>query len=220
MTDSPWAEGLSRRGKVVGGIVLVVLLAAIIALVALNWVSTHYPGALTPPSSAQQAEVIATLEKRVRQAYGPTLESVDVRYGRQDHTPVFVTSFRLKGVPLDFSFVDEDSWVLQYGDSFSRLTSPDQVGGAEQFVALAKAFHRDFPAETSMALQRAYAGNLPAPLPQLAEGMKPTVLVYSHDADVGDLTKVVGVYAWYGKSGTWRLLHRGSLPEPSSGTQG
>jgi hypothetical protein len=220
MTDSPWAEGLSKRGKVVGGVLLLVLLAAILTLVALNWESAHHPGALTPPSSAQQDEVIATLMKRVEQAYGPTLDSVAVRYGRQDHIPVFFTSFRLKGVPLDFSFVDEDSYVLQYGDSFSGLTSPELIGGPAQFVALARQFHRDFPAEKSMSEQRAYAGNLPAPLPQLAEGMKPTVLVYSRDADVGDLTKVLGVYAWDATSGAWRLLQRGPLPEPGGGTEG
>ena len=102
MTDSPWAEGLSRRGKLVGGVLLLIVLAVIVALVALSWVASHYPGALTPPSSAKQAEVIATLEKRVREACGPTLESVHVGYGRQDHTPVFFTSFRLKGA-LGFS---------------------------------------------------------------------------------------------------------------------
>jgi hypothetical protein len=128
--------------------------------------------------------------------------------------PTYYASFRLKGVPLVFRFTEADR-LFNEDRSSSSLAYPELIGGPGRFVALAQTFHRDFPDRPTMSYQRSYAGNLPAPLPQAAEGMGSTVLVFPKDGVV-DLAAVLAVYSWDPKARAWKLIHRGPLPEPAS----
>lgn len=197
-------------------VVCVCVLGVFVALLAYL---TLYPGGLPSPSEERQAYVIAALTDQIRQAYRSHLESVDVQYGR-DRLHTYHGSFHLKGVPFIFPFTEQDESILPYYDdkSFDSLLLPELIGGPQRVIELAQAYHRDFPAERAMAFKRTYAGNLPAPLPQAARGMRPTVLVSDAEPYQSNLGRVKAVYAWDAKAREWRLLHRGPLPQPSAET--
>jgi hypothetical protein len=209
---------LSRRGKIIGGVLLVVLLAVIIALAVVAWVDQHYPGALSWPSSERQSFVISTLTDQLGDAYGPTLDTVDVRYGRADHVPTYFVAFRLKDVPFTYRFSVDDESIAPYYDnrSYDTLVHPELLGGPIRVVDLAQAYHRDFPAARSMGFKRTYPGNLPAPLPQVVGEMRPAVLVADGEPFQSELSRVTAVYVWDAGAHEWKLIHRGPLSEPGT----
>ena len=202
--------GWSRRTRVIVLIAVPAVFAVWFAVMTVDWI---YPGSLSPPSEARQAAVIASLTDQVRREYGAELASVDVRYGRDGLTPMYVGEFRLKGVPLVFSFRELDDDLKHYGDRSSAFAVDTGDLGAERFVRLARRFHEDFPTEKTMACVVVFSPDeLPAGLRQVAERPGPTVYVHGGGLDL-DPARSLGLYSWDPHARAWRLAHRGPIPD-------
>jgi hypothetical protein len=198
-------SGWSRRTRLIVGIGALVFLVAWFAYLTVEYI---YPGSLSPPSKTRQAEVVAEITGNVRREYGPALASVHVWYGRDGVIPTYFGRYRLKVVPLLFAFSvrDSDFW---HSPGYPP-PSPDGVGGLNRFVQLATAFHADFPAAEAMDWWTVGGGQeLPEPLRHLEANPGPTVVVYGSSLP----SPALGIYAWDAGRRTWRLVHRGPLPE-------
>ncbi len=199
------SRGWSRRTRIIVGVTVLVFLVAWFSLMTVNYI---WPGALSPPSTARQTEVIAQITDNVRQKYGPALGAVHVWYARDGVIPTYFGRYRLKEVPLVLSFHvrDTDFW---HSPGYPP-PSPDDVGGLNRFVDLATAFHADFPAARAMDWWTVGGGrDLPESLRQLEASERPTVVAY----DPSLASQASGVYTWDAGRKTWQLVYRGSFPE-------
>ena len=213
--STAYAAGWPKRTKVIVGVGALVFFVAWFTYMTVDF---FYPGAFSPPSSERQAYVTTALTSQIREAYGSRLESVDVQYRPSWRAPSYDARFRLKGAPFTFRFSEEDQSIQPYyhDRSFDSLVLPELLGGPQRVVELTQAYHRDFPAALSMGFKRTYAGNLPAPLPQQAQGMRPTVLVADGEPFQSELGSVTAVYAWDAGTHAWKLINRGPLSEPGT----
>jgi hypothetical protein len=121
-------------------------------------------------------------------------------------------------VPLRFSYTalakPEFPGPSAYDD---RNLTHDDIGGAKRFWLLASQFHRDFPAQSSMAYWRTSDDGVSQeePYRSLLRGHPGvSVVVYAFDDYWGDgEAPSLGVYWWDKGRQAWVLLHRGSLPD-------
>jgi hypothetical protein len=201
-TASP---GWSRRTRIIVGVVVLVILVVWFSYLTVDYI---WPGALEPPSEARRAEVIAMLTGQVRQELGTDLASVEARYGRDGLTPTYFVEYRLRGLPLVFDYSMQDRDLLYHGLGGWQVAGGSV--GRRRFVALAHAFHDDFPAEGTMGYDLVQnPEDLPESLRPIAERPGPMVVAGTGE---GETYRSLGVYSWNPQAKAWELVYRGAVP--------
>jgi len=214
-----WAVGLGSRRAAVSSVAMnassfavgLVIIAAVAIPVGLD----------LQPSTKERSSTIASLEQRVKAAFGAELGSVEVRYGMYQTYPTYFGTFSLKGIPMSFRFHLEAENLHKFGVGDSALVDNEAIGGPSRFVRLARRFHADFPTEASMyywlIMEWQITGKaLPEPIAGLLEGREgPSVVVYDGNSywTDGPAATSLGVYSWDPVRQDWDLVYRGAVPD-------